>query len=59
MIALTRKWHRYPENGKRLSLSDIAEELAKAGYLSSTAKPHSRMAISRMLKRKLETGRTS
>ncbi|MBX5268623.1 recombinase family protein [Rhizobium sp. NLR17b] len=54
MIALAKKLHRYPVNGKRRSLNDIAEELAKAGYLSSTGKPFARIAISRMLERKPE-----
>ncbi|MGO7210172.1 recombinase family protein [Rhizobium leguminosarum] len=54
MVALAKKLHRYPVNGKRRSLNDIAEELAKAGYLSSTGKPFARIAISRMLERKPE-----
>ncbi|PDV86267.1 serine recombinase [Rhizobium sp. H4] len=54
MIALAKKLHRYPVNGKRRSLNDVAEELAKAGYLSSTGKPFARIAISRMLERKPE-----
>lgn len=54
MIALAKKLHRYPVNGKRRSLNEIAEELAKAGYLSSAGKPFARIAISRMLERKHE-----
>ena len=54
MVALARKLHRYPANGKRRSLSEIAEGLAKAGYLSSTGKPFTRTAIFRMLERKVE-----
>jgi DNA invertase Pin-like site-specific DNA recombinase len=54
MIVLAKKLHRYPVNGKRRSLNDIAVELAKAGYVSSTGKPFARIAISRMLERKPE-----
>jgi hypothetical protein len=52
MVALAKKLHRYPVNGKKRSLSKIADELAKAGYLSSTGRPYARMAISRMFGRK-------
>ncbi|MGO7501503.1 hypothetical protein [Rhizobium johnstonii] len=54
MVALAKKLHRYPIYGKRRSLNDVAEELAKGGYMSSTGKPFARIAISRMLERKLE-----
>lgn len=58
MIALAKKLHRYPVNGKKRSLSEIADALAKAGYLSSVGKPYTRMAILRMLERKREAKRT-
>ncbi|MGY5811901.1 recombinase family protein [Rhizobium sp. LEGMi198b] len=51
MVALAKKLHRYPVNGKRRSLGDVAEELAKAGYVSSAGTPFTRTAISRMLER--------
>nr|WP_313903149.1 recombinase family protein [Rhizobium leguminosarum] len=54
MIALARKLHRYPVNGKRRSLNEIADALDEAGYKSSAGKPYTRMAVSRMLKRKPE-----
>lgn len=54
MITLARKLHRYPVNGKRRSLNDVAVALAEAGYLSSAGKPFTRMAVSRMLERKPE-----
>ncbi|MGO7174163.1 hypothetical protein ACC689_11155 [Rhizobium ruizarguesonis] len=58
MIALAKKLHRYPVNGKKRSLSEVAGALAKAGYLSSAGKPYTRMAILRMLERKCEAKRT-
>ncbi|WP_414131556.1 recombinase family protein [Rhizobium jaguaris] len=54
MIALARKLHRYPLNGKRRSLNEIADALAEAGYLSSAGTRYTRMAVSRMLERKPE-----
>lgn len=54
MIALAKKLARYPRNGKKRSLADISNELAKEGYVSSAGKPYTRMAISRMLDRKPE-----
>jgi DNA invertase Pin-like site-specific DNA recombinase len=58
MVALAKKLHRYPVNGKKRSLSEIADKLAEAGFLSSAGKPYTRMAISRMLERKSEAKRT-
>lgn len=58
MIALAKKLHRYPVNGKKRSLSEIADVLAKAGYLSTSGKPYTRMAILRMLERKRTAKRT-
>lgn len=54
MVALAKKLHRYPHNGKRRSLNDVAEKLAKAGYVSSAGTPFTRTAIARMLERKVE-----
>lgn len=54
MIALARKLHRYPVNGKRRSLNDVADALAEAGYLSSTGTRFTRAAVARMLDRKPE-----
>jgi DNA invertase Pin-like site-specific DNA recombinase len=49
MIALARKLHRYPVNGKRRSLNEVADALAEAGYLSSAGTRYTRAAVSRML----------
>ncbi|MDX0540236.1 serine recombinase [Sinorhizobium medicae] len=54
MVALARKLHRYPVNGKRRSLADISDALAEAGYISSAGTPYTRAAVSRMLERKPE-----
>ncbi|MGO6798369.1 recombinase family protein [Rhizobium ruizarguesonis] len=54
MIVLARKLRRYPVNGKRRSLGEIADALASAGYLSSTGTRFTRAAVSRMLERKPE-----
>lgn len=58
MIALAKKLHGYPVNSKKRSLADIADELATAGYLSSTGARYTRAAVSRMLGRKQEAKRT-
>ncbi|EPE97329.1 recombinase family protein [Rhizobium grahamii] len=54
MVALAKKLHRYPVNGKRRSLNDVADALAKAGYFSSNGTRFTRAAVSRMLDRKSE-----
>ncbi|MBY5541117.1 recombinase family protein [Rhizobium leguminosarum] len=54
MIALARKLHRYPVNGKRRSLNEVADALAEAGYLSSAGTRFTRAAVTRMLERKPE-----
>jgi len=54
MVALAKKLHRYPVNGKRRSLNDVADALAEAGYLSGTGTRFTRAAVSRMLDRKSE-----
>ncbi|MDL2398430.1 recombinase family protein [Rhizobium mayense] len=51
MIALARKLHRYPVNGKRRSLNEIADALAEAGYVSSAGTRYTRAAVSRMIER--------
>ena len=52
MVALAKKLHRYPINGRRRSLADIADALAEAGYLSSAGTAFTGTAVSRMLERK-------
>ncbi|MEF0939877.1 recombinase family protein [Rhizobium sp. BR 362] len=52
MIALAKKLHRYPVNGRRRSLAEIADALKEAGYLSGAGTRFTRMAVSRMIGRK-------
>ena len=49
LIALAKKLHRYPVNGRRRTLADVAKALAEAGYLSSAGTPYTPTAVSRML----------
>jgi len=49
MVALAKKLHRYPMNGKRRSLREIAGELAKAGHLDSKGKAFSAQSIKNMI----------
>lgn len=51
LIALAKKLHRYPVNGKRRSLAQVAAALAEAGHLSSAGTPYTPMAVKRMLAR--------
>lgn len=51
MIALAKRVRRYPINGKRRSLADVAKALADKGYLSSAGRPYTPTAVSRMLTR--------
>jgi len=49
MVALAKKLHRYPINKRQRSLQEVSSELAKAGFLTSTGKPYSPAAISKMV----------
>jgi DNA invertase Pin-like site-specific DNA recombinase len=49
MVTLAKKLHRYPVNGKRRSLRDIAGELAQAGHLDSKGKAFSAQSIKNMV----------
>ncbi|TIM27250.1 MAG: recombinase family protein [Mesorhizobium sp.] len=49
MIALAKKLHRYPVNGRQRTLGDVAKALAGAGYLSSAGTQYTPTAVSRML----------
>lgn len=51
MVALAKKLHRYPVNGKRRSLREVAAALAAEGHMGANGKPHTAMAIKRMLDR--------
>lgn len=49
MVALAKKLHRYPVNGQRRSLREIANELASAGHVTSTGKPFAAAAVAKMV----------
>ncbi|MBQ0819150.1 recombinase family protein [Microvirga sp. HBU67558] len=49
MVALAKKLRRYPVHGRRRSLSEIASELAKAGYMTRNGKPFAKTAIAKMV----------
>jgi len=49
MVTLAKKLHRYPVNGKRRSLREIANELANAGHVTSTGKPFAAAAVAKMV----------
>jgi len=49
MVDLAKKLHRYPVNGKRRSLREIAAELATQGYVGSNGQPFAAMSIKRMI----------
>lgn len=48
-VALARKLYRYPVNGKRRSVPQVAAELAVQGHLSESGKPYQITAMRRML----------
>jgi hypothetical protein len=52
MIALAKKLRRCPVHGRRRSLTDIADALPEACYLSSAGTRFTGTAISRILDRK-------
>jgi hypothetical protein len=50
MVALaTKRLARYPVNGRKPSLRDIAAELEAQGHLNERGKPFAATAIARML----------
>ena len=49
LIALAKKLHRYPANGRRRTLAEVAKALAEAGYLSGAGTPYTPTAVKRML----------
>jgi DNA invertase Pin-like site-specific DNA recombinase len=49
MVALARKLARYPVNGRKRSLRQIANELAKAGFLAASGQPFHAAAVARMI----------
>lgn len=52
VVALAKRLHRYPVNGRRRSLRQISEALAQQGHLTRTGKVYSAAAVSRMLTQK-------
>jgi DNA invertase Pin-like site-specific DNA recombinase len=49
LVALAKKLHRYPTNGRRRSLREVATDLAAAGHMSATGTPFTAMTIKRMV----------
>lgn len=49
MVALAKNLHRYPIDGRRRSLRDVAAALAEHGHMGASGKPHTAMAIKRMI----------
>jgi DNA invertase Pin-like site-specific DNA recombinase len=49
LVALVRKLHRYPVNGRRRSLRDISAELAASGHMAKSGKPFAATQIARMV----------
>ena len=50
MVALAKRLRRYPVKGRRRSLRQVANELAKAGHLSGAGTRYTAAAILRMIK---------
>lgn len=48
-VTLAKKLHRYPVNGKRRSLRQVAAAMAAQGALGSNGEPYTAMAIKRMI----------
>jgi DNA invertase Pin-like site-specific DNA recombinase len=48
-VALAKKLHRYPVNGRRRSLRQVSAELAGEGFLASSGKPYGAAAVARMV----------
>lgn len=49
VVTLAKRLHRYPVNGRRRSLRDVAAALAEQGHLTRSGKPYAAAAISKML----------
>jgi DNA invertase Pin-like site-specific DNA recombinase len=49
MVALAKKLARYPVNGRKRSLRDVAAELQAAGHVAAGGKPYAATAVARML----------
>lgn len=49
MVALAKKLARYPVNGRRRSLRDVAAELEAAGHVTGDGKRYAATAVARMV----------
>jgi hypothetical protein len=49
MVAAAKKLARYPVNGRKRSLREIAAELEAQGYVAESGKPFAATAVARML----------
>jgi DNA invertase Pin-like site-specific DNA recombinase len=49
MVALAKKLHRYPVNGRRRSLREVSDALAAQGFVSAKRTPFTATAVSRMV----------
>lgn len=49
MVALAKKLHRYPINGRRRSLREVAAELARQGFTNGKGEPLTATAVKRMI----------
>ena len=57
LVALAKRLHRYPVDGRRRSLREVSNELAAAGYLSTAGTPYSPSAVMRMIGPRSVSGR--
>jgi DNA invertase Pin-like site-specific DNA recombinase len=49
MVALAKKLRRYKVQGRKRTLREIANELAKAGFITGTDRPYAAAAIAKMI----------
>jgi hypothetical protein len=49
MVALAKKLARYPVNGRRRSLRDVAAELEAQGHVSASGERFAATAVARMI----------
>jgi DNA invertase Pin-like site-specific DNA recombinase len=49
MVALAKRLHRYPVNGRRRSLREVSAALAQAGHVTRTGRPFAAAAIMKMI----------
>jgi DNA invertase Pin-like site-specific DNA recombinase len=49
MVRIAKRLHRYPANGRRRSLREVATALASIGFVTGTGKPYAAAAIAKMV----------